>query len=374
MAKVTVQDVTKVYVDEKSHEQVLAVNRVSFTCDDGEFLVLLGPSGCGKTSTLRMIAGLEDISEGQIIIGETLVNDLSPEARNVAMAFENYALYPPLTVRENVTFPLKARGMPKDEIHDRMEYIAELLDIADILDRQPAALSGGQQQRISLGRCIIREADVYLMDEPLSHLDSELRLRTRGELKRLHELNQRTMIFVTHDQVEALALADRIVVMDDGFIQQIGTPAQVYEYPDNLFVAGFIGEPPMNLINGRIMSDDGVPVFRSTDHGLSIPLPAGLLNSAERFKNKELVLGIRPHHFHLVHQKKSAQYLGTVVIYESLGEEGVLEVEVEGCALTILTEPEHHYQPGDTVGVAADWENAIFFDRDSGQSLKSIGD
>ncbi|UCD38653.1 MAG: ABC transporter ATP-binding protein, partial [Fidelibacterota bacterium] len=224
------------------------------------------------------------------------------------------------------------------------------------------------------GRCIIREADVYLMDEPLSHLDSELRLRTRGELKRLHELNQRTIIFVTHDQVEALALADRIVVMDNGVIQQIGTPAQVYENPDNLFVAGFIGEPPMNLINGRIMSDDGGPVFRSTDHNLNVRLPAGLLVSAKGFERKELVLGIRPHHFHVVPREESAQYPGRVVIYESLGEEGVLEVEVEGCSLTILTEPELSFQPGDTLGVSADWENAILFDGENGQSLNLNGD
>lgn len=373
MAKVTVQDVTKVYVDEKSNEQVLAVNRVSFTCDDGEFLVLLGPSGCGKTSTLRMIAGLEDINEGQIIIGETLANDLPPTERNVAMAFENYALYPPLTVRENLTFPLKACGMPKDDIHHRLNHVAELLGIVDILDRQPAELSGGQQQRVSLGRCIIREADVYVMDEPLSHLDSELRLRTRGELKRLHELNQRTIIFVTHDQVEALALANRIVVMDDGVIQQIGTPAQIYESPDNLFVAGFIGEPPMNFINGRINGDEGVPLFRSTDHALSVRLPASLPMSAKGFENKELVLGIRPHHFHIVHQKESAQYLGRVVIYESLGEEGVLEVEVEGCPLTILTEPELRLQPSEPVGVSVDWKDAILFDKKSGQSLSSNG-
>ncbi|UCD38392.1 MAG: ABC transporter ATP-binding protein, partial [Fidelibacterota bacterium] len=325
MAKVTVKDVTKVYVDEKINEQVVAVDQASFTCGKGEFLVLLGPSGCGKTSTLRMIAGLEDISAGEIIIGETLVNDLSPEERNVAMAFENYALYPPLTVRENVTFPLKARGMPKDEVHEKLTHIAELLDIADVLDRQPAELSGGQQQRISLGRCIIREADVYLMDEPLSHLDSELRLRTRGELKRIHELNKRTIIFVTHDQVEALALADRIVIMDNGVIQQIGTPTEVYEQPSNLFVAGFIGEPPMNLVSGRVMSADDVPVFRATDSAFTIRLPESLLASAKGHENKELVLGIRPHHLHVGDQEESAHHSGQVVVYESLGEGGVLE-------------------------------------------------
>ncbi|UCH10459.1 MAG: ABC transporter ATP-binding protein, partial [Fidelibacterota bacterium] len=369
MAKVTVQDVSKAYVDEKSREQVLAVDHSSFTCAEGEFLVLLGPSGCGKTSTLRMIAGLEDISAGRIFIGETCVNDLSPEERNVAMAFENYALYPPLTVYENITFPLKARGLPRDQIHASLQHIAELLDITDILDRQPAELSGGQQQRVSLGRCIIRDADVYLMDEPLSHLDSELRLRTRGELKRLHELNQRTMMFVTHDQVEALALADRIVIMDGGRIQQIDTPVRIYEHPSNLFVAGFIGEPPMNLIPGRIMSDDGVPVFRATDHPFSVRLPDNLSTTAKKYAKKDLVLGIRPHHLHVVDRDESGQYPGKVVIYESLGEEGVMEVEIEGCPLTLLTDPERHYHPGDTVGISADWEKAIFFDRASGQSL-----
>ncbi len=371
MAEVTVQDVTKIYQDEKTHDQVMAVDHVSFTCSDGEFLVLLGPSGCGKTSTLRMIAGLEEISAGKVFIGKTLVNDLAPAEQNVAMAFENYALYPPLTVRENVVFPLKARGMPKVEIRNKLRDVVEVLDIGDILDRQPAELSGGQQQRVSLGRCIIRDADVYLMDEPLSHLDSELRLRTRGELKRIHELNKRTVIYVTHDQVEALALADRIAVMENGVLQQIGTPAQVYEHPVNLFVAGFIGELPMNLIDGRIVSDDGVPVFRSTDYVLSVRLPESFLASAKGFENKELVLGIRPHYLRVVRQKESAQYFGKVVIYESLGEEGVLEVEIEGCPLTLLTEPEHHLQPGDTVEVSVEWENAIFFDKESGQSLIS---
>ena len=374
MAEVTVQDVTKIYQDEKTHDQVMAVDHVSFTCNDGEFIVLLGPSGCGKTSTLRMIAGLEEISAGKVIIGETLVNDLSPAEKNVAMAFENYALYPPLTVLENVIFPLKARGMRKVEIQNRLRNIVEILDIEDILDRRPAELSGGQQQRVSLGRCIIRDADVYLMDEPLSHLDSELRLRTRGELKRIHELNKRTVIYVTHDQVEALALADRIAVMDNGVLQQIGTPAQVYEHPINLFVAGFIGEPPMNFIHGTISKDEGMHMFRSSDYALNIELPESLLVSASGWENKKLVLGIRPHHTHMVHQQELAPYSGKVVIYESLGEEGVLEVEVEGYPLIVVTEPELRLQPGETVGVSVDWKDAILFDEESGQSLSSNGD
>ncbi|UCH62656.1 MAG: ABC transporter ATP-binding protein [Fidelibacterota bacterium] len=374
MAEITVQDLTKIYQDERIHDQVMAVDHVSFTCNDGEFMVLLGPSGCGKTSTLRMIAGLEEISAGKVFIGKTLVNDLAPADQNVAMAFENYALYPPLTVRENVVFPLKARGMPKVEIQNKLREVVDVLDIGDILDRRPAELSGGQQQRVSLGRCIIRDADVYLMDEPLSHLDSELRLRTRGELKRIHELNKRTVIYVTHDQVEALALADRIAVMDNGVLQQIGAPAQVYEHPINLFVAGFIGEPPMNFINGTISTAEGTHIFSSFDYDLNIQLPESLMVSARGWEKKKLVLGIRPHHTHMVHEKEFAQRSGKVVIYESLGEEGVLEVEVEGCPLTILTEPELRLKPRETVGVSVDWENAILFDEESGYSLNSNGD
>ena len=374
MAKVTVQEVTKIYQDVKAHDQVMAVDHVSFTCNDGEFLVLLGPSGCGKTSMLRMIAGLEEISAGKVLIGETLVNDLAPAEQNVAMAFENYALYPPLTVLENVIFPLKARGMRKVEIRNRLKYVVEVLDIGDILDRRPAELSGGQQQRVSLGRCIIRDADVYLMDEPLSHLDSELRLRTRGELKRIHELKKRTIIYVTHDQIEALALADRIAIMDNGILQQIGAPAQVYEHPINLFVAGFIGEPPMNFIDGIISTADGTHIFRSDDCALNIQLPESLLVATSGWENRNLVLGIRPHHIHMVPQQEFAQYSGEVVVYESLGEEGVLEVKVEGCPLTVLTESELRLQPGETVAISVDWRDANLFDKESGQSLDSNED
>ncbi len=369
MANVTLKNVAKYYQDEKTHVQVKAVDNVSFNCNDGEFLVLLGPSGCGKTSTLRMIAGLEEINAGMIFIGDKFVNDLPPKERNVAMAFENYALYPPLTVLENIIFPLKARGIPGNEIDQKLKEVVEILDIKDILDRRPVELSGGQQQRVSLGRCIIRDADVYLMDEPLSHLDSELRLRTRGELKRIHELYKRTVIYVTHDQIEALALADRIVIMDNGVLQQIGTTDQVYECPANLFVAGFIGEPPMNFIYGTITTTDETHIFCSNDYALKIQIPENLPESVRGWKNKNLVLGIRPHHIHLGPRQEFPQYLSEVVLYESLGEEGVLEVKVEDCPLIVLTEPELRLQPGETLTISVDWSKMNLFDEQSGQSL-----
>ncbi|MFQ5822800.1 MAG: ABC transporter ATP-binding protein [bacterium] len=369
MAKITVEKVNKIYQDEKTHALVKAVTNVSFTCNDGEFLVLLGPSGCGKTSTLRMIAGLEIISAGKIFIGEKLVNNLAPKERNVAMAFENYALYPPLTVLENIIFPLKARGIPKVKIEKKLKEVVEILDIGDILDRFPAELSGGQQQRISLGRCIIRDADVYLMDEPLSHLDSELRLHTRGELKRIHELYKHTVIYVTHDQIEALALADRIAIMDNGVLHQIGSPAQIYEYPANLFVAEFLGEPPMNFIHGMIPTTNGTSLFYSDDYNLKIQVPENLSKSLQGWENKKLVLGIRPHHIQLGPRQDFAQYQGEVVVYESLGEEGVLEVKVEGCTLTVLTEPELRLQRGEPLTISVDCRRVNLFDNKSGQSL-----
>jgi multiple sugar transport system ATP-binding protein len=369
MAEVKLDKLSKIYLDENKIEKVHAVNELSLTCHKSEFLVLLGPSGCGKTSTLRMIAGLEEISSGAILINNKIVNNLLPKDRNIAMAFENYALYPPLTVRDNLIFSLQARRMPKQLIEKKLAEVSTILDINNILDRLPGELSGGQQQRVSLGRCIIREADVYLMDEPLSHIDSELRLRTRAELKRIHELYERTIIYVTHDQIEALALADRIVIMNEGTLQQIGTPEQVFNYPINLFVAGFIGEPPMNLIHGSIGYENNNTYFRLKDKKYHFSLPKEICESFKVWEGKDLILGVRPHHIHLISENGTDEQSGRVVVYESLGEEGVLELEIEGSFVLVQTESDLSFHGGENVSFAIDWKKVIFFDTKSEQAI-----
>jgi len=369
MASVSLLNVFKTYSDKKGGREAYAVRDLSLRCEDGEFLVLLGPSGCGKTSTLRMIAGLEAIGSGSIHIGEQCVNALPPKARNIGMAFENYALYPPLSVRENLVFPLKAKGFPAAEIEKRLKAVVDILDIGDILDRRPGELSGGQQQRISLGRCLIRDADVYLLDEPLSHLDSELRLRTRGELKRIHHLYRRSMIYVTHDQIEAMSLADRIAVMNDGTLQQIGTPRDVFENPANLFVADFIGEPPMNFLEGKMTTDDGTLCFMADRSGIRIPLPVRWKSVSNRASANGLVLGIRPHRIVLGERPDLPRFQGRVSVYESLGEAGILEVDLAGIPMVALTEPDLPIQDGERLVVSLDVSAIVLFDKGSGQSI-----
>jgi multiple sugar transport system ATP-binding protein len=242
----------------KKYGEVDAVNNLSFSCKEGEFLAMLGPSGCGKSSTLRMIAGLEEITQGEIYIVNRLVNSLPPGSRNIALAFENYALYPPLTVFENIAFPLQASGMDYTKFRRRVNEVAEILNLTKILKRRPSKLSGGQQQLTSLARALVKPADVYLLDEPISHMDADLRNKMRGELRRIHKEMGATFIYVTHDQLEALSMADRIAIMNFGNLQQIGTVFEIYNHPANLFVAGFIGEPPMNLLEMVLVTKNGM--------------------------------------------------------------------------------------------------------------------
>ncbi len=369
MASVSTQHVFKTYTDTTSSREVYAVRDLSLRCEDGEFLVLLGPSGCGKTSTLRMIAGLEDVGSGSIHIGEQCVNTLPTKARNIGMAFENYALYPPLSARENLVFPLKAKGFPAAEIEKRLKSVVDILDIGNILDRRPGELSGGQQQRISLGRCIIRDADVYLLDEPLSHLDSELRLRTRGELKRIHILFRRSMIYVTHDQIEAMSLADRIAVMNDGTLQQIGTPRDVFDNPANVFVADFIGEPPMNFMEGEITADDDTLCFAAVPSGIRIPLPVRWKSVLKRAVPDGLVLGIRPHRIVLGERPGLPFFQGRVNVYESLGEAGILEVDLAGIPMVVQTESDLPIQDGEKIVVSMDISTVVLFEKESGRAI-----
>ncbi len=295
MAQVTMEDVSKVY-----GEDVVAVRDMNLDIEDGEFAVFVGPSGCGKSTALRMIAGLEDISRGKVFIGDNLVNDLPPRDRDVAMVFQNYALYPHMNVRENMGFALKLRKMDKAEIGRRVDEAARILSIEHFLDRKPKALSGGQRQRVALGRAIVREPKAFLMDEPLSNLDAKLRVQMRTEIAKLHNRIGTTTIYVTHDQTEAMTMADRIVVLKDGIVQQVASPQQMYEHPVNVFVAGFIGSPAMNFIRARLERENGglAVTFGRTRMpiGRELMAKAGEREDLGQYAGKEVVLGIRPEH------------------------------------------------------------------------------
>ena len=288
MAELKLQNIYKVY-----DKKVTAVTDFNLHIKDQEFIVFVGPSGCGKSTTLRMIAGLEEISNGDLYIDEVRMNDVSPKDRDIAMVFQNYALYPHMTVFENMAFGLKLRKLPKAEIQERVNNAAKILGLETYLDRKPKALSGGQRQRVALGRAIVRDAKVFLMDEPLSNLDAKLRVQMRSEIIKLHQRLKTTTIYVTHDQTEAMTMASRIVIMKDGFIQQVGTPKEVYDNPVNVFVGGFIGSPAMNFFEGTL-NETGIVMG---DTSLAIP-PAKLKQLHEQgYKNKEIILGIRPEQF-----------------------------------------------------------------------------
>src|SRR5688572_15041459 len=291
MATVTFDHVWKRYGD------VVAVKDFNLDIQDEEFLVLVGPSGCGKTTALRMIAGLEEITEGTLKIGDRVVNDLAPKDRDVAMVFQSYALYPHMSVYDNLAFGLKLRKVPKAEIDKRVREAAGTIELSNLLDRKPKQLSGGQRQRVALGRAIVREPAVFLMDEPLSNLDAKLRVQTRAEIARLHQRLKTTVVYVTHDQVEAMTMGDRVAVMNSGILQQVGPPQELYERPINKFVAGFIGSPAMNFVNVEVNKDDGKTVLRADN--LELPLP-DRLQSAVDAGGKELTVGFRPEHFEIV--------------------------------------------------------------------------
>lgn len=290
MAEVKLINVSKVY-----ENNLVAVKEVTFTVEDQEFVVLVGPSGCGKTTTLRMIAGLEEISKGELYIDNVLVNNLPAKDRDIAMVFQNYALYPHMTVFENMAFGLKIRKLPKDEIKKRVEEAAKILGIENLLDRKPKQLSGGQRQRVAVGRAIVRKPKVFLFDEPLSNLDAKLRVQMRTEISKLHQRLKATMIYVTHDQTEAMTMGDRIVVLKDGVVQQIDTPLNLYNKPVNKFVAGFIGSPAMNFIEGKIIREDGLK-FVSSNQELKFLVPENF-NEIKNFIDKNVIVGIRPEEF-----------------------------------------------------------------------------
>ena len=344
MAQVVLKDVKKIYPnteakkkkkkdepEKKSNLQitdkgVVAVQGFNIEIKDKEFIVLVGPSGCGKSTTLRMIAGLEEISEGELYIGDKLMNDVEPRNRNIAMVFQNYALYPHMTVFDNMSFSLKMSKVPKDEIKRRVEEAAEILDITQYLDRKPKALSGGQRQRVAIGRAIVRDPDVFLMDEPLSNLDAKLRNQMRAEIIKLRQRIDTTFIYVTHDQTEAMTLGDRIVIMRDGFIQQIGTPQEVFDHPANLFVAGFIGMPQMNLFDAKLVKKDGKYGVEVGNLYVEFSEDKQERLAAQNVEEQEVTLGVRPDHINLA----ESGIKGRVDVSELMGSSVNLHISEEG--------------------------------------------
>ncbi|HEU5217873.1 MAG TPA: sn-glycerol-3-phosphate ABC transporter ATP-binding protein UgpC [Gemmatimonadales bacterium] len=362
MARVALEGVRKIYQDRGAAQ--VAVHRIDLQVGEGEFLVLVGPSGCGKTTTLRMVAGLESISEGTIRIGDRVVNDVPARDRDIAMVFQNYALYPHLTVRDNLAFALKLRKEPAATIDQRVREAAQLLNIEDLLARKPRQLSGGQRQRVALGRAIVRHPQVFLFDEPLSNLDAKFRVQMRRELAALRRRLGTTTIYVTHDQVEAMSLGDRIVVMHQGRVQQIGTPLDIYDRPANIFVAGFLGTPPMNQLRGRLVRQDG-PVFEAEAGGLAIRLPEGAPPAS--VSGGAVVLGVRPE---AIHPRTGAPgFEGVVEFVEPLGYESVVTVGTGGTSMTLRVDAGAILSVGQALSCAIDPGGLHWFDAESGLRL-----
>ncbi len=359
---------------------VTAVSDFCLDIKDKEFIIFVGPSGCGKSTTLRMIAGLEEISEGEMYIGDTLVNDIAPKDRNIAMVFQNYALYPHMTVYENMAFGLKLRKIPKDEIKRRVEEAARILDISHLLERKPKAMSGGQKQRVALGRAIVRNPKVFLLDEPLSNLDAKLRASMRTELTKLHKSVGTTFVYVTHDQTEAMTMATRIVVMKDGFIQQVDTPQNLYDYPVNQFVAGFIGTPQMNFITCTLEKDGKDLCLKYGDTSLKLPKDKAENEALQEYIGKEVVLGVRPENINddpdVVAAAKDNLMSCDVDVTELMGAEIYLylafngqEDATKGKNIIARVSARSLSRSGDSIKVAIDMSRAHIFDKDTEQCI-----
>jgi multiple sugar transport system ATP-binding protein len=353
LAKVELNNLTK------SYDKTEVLHGIDLAIKDGEFVVLVGPSGCGKSTTLRMIAGLEEITGGDIKIDGRVVNNVEPKDRDIAMVFQNYAIYPHMSVRKNIGFGLRTSKLPKDQKEQRIDEVAEILSMTELLERRPSQLSGGQRQRVAIGRAMVRDPKVFLFDEPLSNLDAQLRTQMRLEIKKLHQRVGTTIIFVTHDQVEAMTLADRIVIMKDGYIQQVGTPNEVYEKPSNTFVAQFIGAPSMNMLPGSF-SPKGIDL----DNGVSVALPTSHPKSAA-------ILGIRPADLLVAADAKTTATIfeGKVAIVEPLGAETLVYVDVGGHELIATAPGRTPPKVGDIVRLSAAPETLHLFDAQSGKAL-----
>ncbi len=363
MASVTAKDLRKVY-----ENGFVAVHGADFTVEDGEFVVLVGPSGCGKSTTLRMIAGLESITSGELYIGDTLVNSVQPKDRDIAMVFQNYALYPHMTVFDNMAFGLKLRKFAQAETQKRVQQAAQILGIEVILDRKPGQLSGGQRQRVAVGRAIVRKPQVFLFDEPLSNLDAKLRVQMRTEISKLHRQLGATMVYVTHDQVEAMTMGDRIVVMKDGYIQQIDTPLNLYNHPRNKFVAGFIGSPSMNFVRGRIVTTGGLH-FRAEGNAFTVELGQNHRPGGETQGEREVVMGVRPEDIYIA----GSPYIpGPVVetatvidVIEPMGNEIFLYTRSLEQSIVARISPQDLPAPGQSVRLAFDTDKMHFFDSET---------
>ena len=366
MARLRLRDIRKVF------KQSVVVDRLNLDISDGEFVVLVGPSGCGKSTTLNLIAGLEDVTAGEITIGDRVVTNLPPKDRNVAMVFQTYALYPHMTVAENLGFGLKVKKIPAPEVKRRVTAVAETLGIGGLLDRRPKELSGGQRQRVALGRAIVRDPAVFLFDEPLSNLDAQLRVQMRFELRQLHERLRATVVYVTHDQVEAMTLGSRVVVMDRGIIQQVGSPLEVYDRPANRFVAQFIGSPAMNFVTCRVISEGGAIFLDAGD--FRIMAPARTRAPIDACGDAELVAGFRPEHINVIESPPPgdtrAILPASVSGVEQLGSQTYLNLAVGAHSLIAVVPPSRMYRPHDTVNIAIDPDHLHVFRRgERGMSL-----
>lgn len=354
MANLVLKNIDKVY-----DNKVQAVFDFNLEIKDKEFIVFVGPSGCGKSTTLRMIAGLEDITRGELYIDDELMNDVEPKDRNIAMVFQSYALYPHMSVYENMAFGLRMKKVDKDEIDMRVRDVAKILEIEEFLDRKPKALSGGQRQRVALGRAIVRHAKVFLMDEPLSNLDAKLRVQMRSEIIKLHERIDATTIYVTHDQTEAMTMASRIVVMKDGYIQQIGTPKEIYNNPVNVFVASFIGSPATNFVNATIEGD-----YVKCDK-YSFRLKDFQLEKLKEYNNKEVILGIRPETIKVADVDDDSVFDFGVEIKELLGHELILHGYIGKDKVLAKVDASRDFKSGDSIKMSISLEESYFFDKET---------
>ena len=364
MASISLRNIYKIYPG-----NVTAVDNFNLEIEDKEFIILVGPSGCGKSTTLRMVAGLEEITKGELFIGDRLVNDVPPKNRDIAMVFQNYALYPHMSVYKNMAFGLKLRKFPKDEIDKKVREAAKILDIEHLLDRKPKQLSGGQRQRVALGRAMVRNPAVFLLDEPLSNLDAKLRASMRAELTKLHKRLETTFIYVTHDQVEAMTMGDRIVVMNNGFIQQVDTPQNLYDNPRNLYVAGFIGTPPMNFMDGVVEPSGENYIIRIGNHEL--PIPPDRLNKDKLapYTGKAVVLGIRPENLHMEQAFMGQAVCGAldakVDLAEPMGSEIYVYATCQDNSLIAKVPPHTQVKAGDDIRIAVNCAKIHLFDKNS---------
>ncbi|MDQ0247168.1 multiple sugar transport system ATP-binding protein [Bacillus fengqiuensis] len=366
MAELRLEHIYKIY-----DKNVTAVTDFNLHIQDKEFIVFVGPSGCGKSTTLRMVAGLEDISKGDFYIDGKRVNDVPPKDRDIAMVFQNYALYPHMSVYDNMAFGLKLRKFPKDEIDRRVKDAARILGLEQYLERKPKALSGGQRQRVALGRAIVRDAKVFLMDEPLSNLDAKLRVQMRSEIAKLHQRLQTTTIYVTHDQTEAMTMATRLVVMKDGIIQQVGSPKDVYEKPENVFVGGFIGSPAMNFFKGTLK--DGS--FQMGEVSVAVPEGKMKILRDQGYVNKELILGVRPEDFHdepvFIEASKGTKVTIKVDVAELMGAETMLYSQINGQDFVARVDARTEVKPNQQMDLALDMNKAHFFDAETERRIRA---